>query len=266
MRRKTKVRRNEPGVSAQDSAARGARRWRPGTHWLTGAICGAAVAGLIAWSLPSQEPDWALTPIPGESDAWVMLEARNRDGSLAVPPAVLRSNENLRFHTRDPSQPEEVRVEVGYKPNAVLFVNLKAYPIQRIVQSEAGGRHKARAWVELPVSRAFEREWFMYMRGLPLSIRDVRPEAALEARVRLKVTEVLFTRKWTLKSVDEDSEPKRQESLVAVVTAKESVVQWLVRHWVRLVEHVWTWIVLPLIAALAPIVVQQRRKARRNRG
>ena len=196
----------------------------------------------------------------------MLLEARNRDGSLAVPPAVLRSNENLRFHTRDPSQPEEVRIEIGYKPNPVLFVNLKAYRIQRIVQSEAGGRRKARVWVELPLSRVFEREWFMYMRGLPLVIRDVTPDAVLEPAVRLHVTEVLFTRKWTLKAVDVDPEPKRQESIVAVVSAEESVVQWLFRHWVRLIEHVWTWFVLPLFAALAPIAVQQRRKSRRNRG
>ena len=253
-------------MSSQDPPSRSARRWRPRTHWLAGAICGAAVGGLIAWSLPSQEPDRALTPIPGESDAWVLLEARNRDGSLAVPPTVLRSNEKLRFHTRDPSQPEEVRIEVGYEPNPVLFVNLKAYPVQRIVQSEAGGRRKARAWVELPVSRAFEREWFLYMKGLPVSIRDVRPEAALDPAVQLRVTEVLFTRKWTLRAVDVDADPKRQESFVAVVSAEESWVQWLVRHWLRLIEHVWTWFVLPFIAALAPIVVQQRRKARRNRG
>ena len=105
----------------------------------------------------------------------------------------------------------------------------------------------------------------MYMRGLPLSIRDVTRDAALESAIRLRVTEVLFTRKWTLKSVDVDADPERQESILAVVTAEESLVQWLVRHWVLLIEHVWTWLVLPLFAALAPIVVQQRREARKRR-
>ena len=112
-------------MAAQDSPDRRARRWRRRRHWVVGAFCGGAVAGLVAWSLPSQEPGRALTPVPGKSDAWVLLEARNRDGSLAVPPAVLRSHENLRFHTRDPSQPEEVRIDTGYRPNSVLRVNLK---------------------------------------------------------------------------------------------------------------------------------------------
>ena len=231
------------------------------TRWLFGVICGAVVAGLIAWSLPSQEPVHTRTQIPGESDAWVMLEARNQDGSLAIPPAILRGNENLRFHTRDPSQPEEVRIEIGYKPNPVLFVNLKAYPVQRIVQSDTGGRRKARVWVELPVSRAFEREWFMYMRGLPLSIRDATPDGALKPPVRLHVTEVLFTRKWTLRGVDVDPKPKPQESTMARVSAEESMVQWLFRRWVQLIEHVWTWFALPICATAVPILVQKSRAA-----
>ena len=227
-----------------------------GRNWVAGAICGAVVAGLIAWSLPSQEPVGPLTPVPGKSDAWVLLEARNRDGSLAVPPAVLGSNENLRFHTRDPDQPEEVRIEIGYKPDPVLFVNLKVYPVRRIVQSEVGGWRKARVWVELPVSRAFEREWFVYMKGLPLAIRDVTPDAAFKPPVRLHVTDVLFTRKWTLKAVDTDSDPKVKKSLVAVVSAEESWVQWMVRRWYQLIEHVWIRLVLPVMVAVAAVAIR----------
>ena len=145
----------------------------------------------------------------------------------------------------------------------MLLVNLKAYPIHRIVQSADGGWLKARIWVELPLWRAFEREWFEYMKDMPLVIQDVTPDAALEQPIRLHVTDVLFTRKWTLMSVDVDSEPKREESFVAVVSAEESLIQWLARNWLRLIEHVWIRLVIPLVftvgAGLVPVVVQHRR-------
>ena len=206
------------------------------------------------------------TPVPGESDAWVLLEARNRDGSPAVPPTVLRSNRDLRFHMRDRKQPEEVRIEIGYEPHAVLFVNVKAYSVQKIVQSETGGWRKARAWLEFPVSRRFERDWFLYMEGLPVEIRDVRRDAALDPPVRLRITDIVFTRRWTLNAVDSDANPQPEETLLAVVSAEESLVQWMVRHWYGLIEHVWIRLVLPVmvvvIAAGMLRLVFRRREPR----
>ena len=218
------------------------------------------MAILIVWSAPTADVTKRMAPIPGESDAWALLEARNLDGSLALPPSVLRSNENLRFHTRDPDQPEQVKIEIGYEPNPILFVNLKAYPVQRIVQSGTSGRRKARVWVELPVSRGYEREWFEYMNGLPLIIRKVTPGAVFEPLVRLHVTDVLFTRKWALIGVDANPSPKPVESLQAVVTAEESIFQWITRHWHRLIEYVWIQLLLPVVIAIIVGIVGRRKK------
>ena len=208
------------------------------------------MATLIVWSTPTADVTERRAPVPGESDAWALLEARNRDGSLALPPSILRSNENLRFHTRDPDQPEQVRVEIGYEPNPILFVNLKAYPVQRIVQSGTNGRRKAKVWVEFPMSRGYEKEWFEYMNGLPLIIRRVTPDAVFEPPVELHVTDVLFTRKWALIGVDANPNPKPVESLQAVVTAEESNFQWITRHWHRLIEYFGVKLLLPVVSAI----------------
>ena len=194
--------------------------------------------------------DEEVSNAPGKSMSWALLDAWNSDGSKAFPPNI-PTQSDLRFDERDRNQPDEVRIKVGYDPHAVLLFNLKIYVIDRIVQTEVGGRQKVRAWIELPMSSEFEGEWFKYMEGLPLTIQDVSPSATFAPSVHLRITEVLFTPQMTFNGVDTDT-VSQVESLLARVSAVESIPRSVRRHWIQLVQHAWTYIVIPLIVTLLP--------------
>ena len=114
------------------------------------------------------------------------------------------------------------------------------------------------------MSRGYEREWFKYMKGLPLIIRSVTPDAVFEPPVQLHVTDVLFSKKWALIGVDANPNPKPVESLQAVVTAEESLFQWITRHWHRLIEYVWVKLLLPIVSTLIVAIVFKRLTGRKK--
>ena len=80
----------------------------------------------------------------------------------------------------------------------------------------------------------------------------------------------MFTRRWKLNAVDSNPNSEPTETLLTVVTAKESLTPWVTRRWIALIEHVWIRLVVPvLVTVIAGFVlgrVFRRREPRQESG
>ena len=133
---------------------------------------------------------------------WIKIEHRDSAGNLTIPKNLIQGT-NIRRYSEVPEDSEiKAYVLAGYKPMPFLLVERKIYEIHRLFVH--GWRRQGQIVIELEDWRYHEVDWFMAMRGAPLSISDPGQPGIRNEDSEYLISETSFDQK-IVNHLDENS-------------------------------------------------------------
>ena len=156
----------------------------------------------------------------GMGSGWVTLESRDGEDRLVFPRGTIEGTARLRWEDRDESGIDAVVLWTGYASHVLGLWN-KLYRVDSVAFGEEDAwRMRARITVHVPLSRAYEAEWFRNMMQRRLEIMPAGDP--LKAIRVLMIDKVSFGRKDV--DVVRDGKPREKRRMfAATLDASESV-------------------------------------------